>query len=78
LPSAANPDEEDLELLSLENKHFEIQQNCIIANKADFRILQGENPKVELPSNFYNGLNQKCQKTICNTPNSPKIQTQHH
>lgn len=38
--SATSPNEVDWDLLSLENKRFEIQQNCFIANKPAFLILQ--------------------------------------
>jgi hypothetical protein len=38
--SASTPDEVDWDLLSLENKRFEIQQNCFIANKPAYLILQ--------------------------------------
>lgn len=38
--SATSPNEVDWDLLSLENKWFEIQQNCFIAHKLAFLILQ--------------------------------------
>ncbi len=37
---AQKPDDVDWDLLSLENKRFEIQQNCFIANKPAFLITQ--------------------------------------
>jgi hypothetical protein len=38
--AAQKPDDVDWELLSLENKRYEIQQNCFIANKPAFLITQ--------------------------------------